>query len=128
MADENPISGQELALRGVVALEGVKSRLENVEKEIDRSKSTLGDTADVLKEVRTILARIANAEEERTLTIKDAERERREEKKRDEAERAAWAVKIWSNQAVQLLLMGLVMAILQLLGLSWMADRIGVAP
>lgn len=128
MADENPMSGQELALRGVVAIEGVKSRLENVEKGLDKSQQQLTDHAELMKEVRGILMRIASAEEERTLTIKDAERERREENKRMIEQRSAWMSKLWANQAVQLLLMGLVMFILQLLGLSWMANKIGVVP
>lgn len=128
MADENPMSGQELALRGVVAIEGVKSRLENVEKGLDKSQQQLTDHAELMKEVRGILMRIASAEEERTLTIKDAERERREENKRVIEQRSAWMSKLWANQAVQLLLMGLVMFILQLLGLSWMANKIGVVP
>lgn len=128
MADENPMSGQELALRGVVAIEGVKSRLENVEKGLDKSQQQLIDHAELMKEVRGILVRIASAEEERTLTIKDAERERREENKRMIEQRSAWMSKLWANQAVQLLLMGLVMFILQLLGLSWMANKIGVVP
>lgn len=128
MADENPMSGQELALRGVVAIEGVKSRLENVEKGLDKSQQQLTDHAELMKEVRGILVRIASAEEERTLTIKDAERERREENKRMIEQRSAWMSKLWANQAVQLLLMGLVMFILQLLGLSWMANKIGVVP
>lgn len=128
MADESPMSGQELALRGVVAIEGVKSRLENVEKEVGKNQQQLLDHIELMKDVRLMLGRIAAAEEERTQTAKDAEKERRAENLRLIEQRSAWLGKLWTNQAVQLLLMGLVMFILQLLGLNWMVERIGAQP
>lgn len=128
MADENSISGQELAFKGVIAIEGVKSRLENVEKVGEKTLEQLNAHAELMKDVRNILGRIATAEEERTAAVKEAERDRRSENLRLSEQRSMWFNRLWENKAVQLLLMGVVMFLLQLLGFGWMAERIGVQP
>lgn len=71
---------------------------------------------ELSRKSETALVRIATAEERRTALAEQAE-QRRE----------AWLAKVWNSPAGQLLLMGVVMGILQIIGMSWLAQRYGAS-
>lgn len=101
-----------LVVRGIEAVESSRAQLSAVEKSVDGLRIDVAESHRRAVVVETILARIAAAEEERT-------RIQREEVVR----REAWATRLWSTPAIQLLITALVFGVLNLVGLRWAVER-----
>lgn len=105
-------SAQALVVRGIEAIEGHRAQLQAVEKSLDGLRSDSASIRQHIAEVEGVLKRIAAAEEERTKLLRDGD-----------ARREAWAARLWSTPAVQLLVMALVLGLLNLAGLRWAVDQ-----
>jgi len=108
---QDPIN--EWMLEVTTLLERVNARLQAVEKSTDQNTGAVTAAAAAAAAAASALTRIAKTEEDR-LTF-----ERDQRKDRD-----AWATRVWSSNAFQLLLIGIVVAVLNVLGVSYIADRL----
>jgi len=124
----------EWMIETTTALERLAARLQAVEKTVDQLHPRVDNATAAAAASAAALTRIAKAEEDRlafekqvSLETKErANRERTErlQKEREEQERKdAWLTRVWSSQPLQLLLLGLVLVILNLLGLSYITER-----
>lgn len=100
-----------------LGLERVSGRQAAVEKSLDQLTTEVRDAAGASGAAAEALARIAKAEEDRLVLMREQAREGRQ-----------WKERIWSSQPFQLLMTGVVMAVLQLLGVAYLATKFGAAP
>jgi len=117
----DPVS--EWMLEVTTLLERVNARLLAVEKSMDQNTAAVATAASASAAAATALTRIAKTDEDRLTFDKLAEERRVQERTEDRNHRDAWFSRVWSSNAVQLLLLGLVIAVLNLLGISYIADR-----
>jgi len=112
---EQPLQGGDLSSRAVQAAERLYARMDALDRtmreDVRRDVEVLLDLA---RKSDSALSRIATAEERRTALAEQAE-QRRE----------AWLARLWASPAGQLLTIAFVVAIMQFLGLSWLAERVG---
>lgn len=105
-------------------VEQLAGRVGAVEKSVDGMRLEVRMATDTSKIAALALQRIAKAEEDRAET----ERERLEQEKKERLEnkrsRERWASRFWESPALQMLLTGLVLGVLQLLGLGWFARTV----
>ena len=94
-------------------LERVNARLQAVEKSTDQNTVAVTTAAAAASAAAAALTRIAKTEEDRLTFEKDQRKDR-----------DAWATRVWSSNAFQLLLIGIVVAVLNVLGVSYIADRL----
>lgn len=115
----------------VQTLEAVNGRTEAVEKAVDELRRTVSECNAISREAKQALVDIATTNAARLAFEKDQavaklafeteEKQRRRDEEKAEREKRgafwekAWGA-IWNNQAVQLLLLGTVVAVLNLLG------------
>lgn len=104
-------SPHDLIVRGIEAVESNKGALGAVEKSLDGLKAEVQAANRSATATEGYLKRIAEAEEARLAQTRE------QEQRRD-----AWMARLWSSGPVQMFLMLLVAGLLNLLGLSWMAD------
>lgn len=124
-------SGDGWMLEVTVNLEQLNSRMGAVEKSLDGVAAEVRkSTGDLAAEVRTAaeiskvaveaLTRIAKAEEERA----GAESDRNKILLKDNEVRERWAERIWSSPAFQVLLSGVVLGVLQFLGVTYVVSQL----
>ena len=119
---------QEWMIESTRAIERLAGRLEAVEKSVDQNTgATLNSTA-VAGAAATALTRIAKVEEDRLAFDKQNAQNKLNSEKEERGVREAWMNKLWTSQPLQLLLLGIVMVILNLLGVSYLADRFIPSP
>ena len=102
----------EWMLEVTVQLERLIARVAALEKSTDHNSTAVIGATAAATAAADAMARIAKAEEERLANDNDERRNR-----------DAWMTRIWSSNAFQLLLVGLVIAVLNLFGISYLADR-----
>ena len=88
-------------------------RIGAMEKSVDGLKGEVRASTEAAKAAVAALERIAKAEEERNRNEKDAAKARER-----------WAERIWSSQPFQLLLLGIASAVVQLMGVAYIAHSI----
>jgi hypothetical protein len=118
----DPLS--EWMLEMTAALERLSARVQATEKTVDQQGITLAVNTSTAAAAASALLRIAKAEEDRLVF------DRQQTVSRKEAEAAAklrsdqWFQRFWESQAVQLLFLGIVLALLQYLGVSQMMNEL----
>ena len=89
------------------------ARLQAVEKSLDQNTTTVAAAAAAATSAAAALGRIAKTEEDRLAFDRE-----------DRNHRNAWLARVWSSNAIQLLIVGLVVAVLNVLGVSYLVDRV----
>lgn len=111
-----PVEPADLSSRAVQAAERLYARMDALDRTL---REDMRRDVEVLLELArrsdSALSRIATAEERRTAIAEKAE-ERRE----------AWLTRLWSSPAGQLLVVAVVVGLMQVFGLSWLAEQIGI--
>jgi len=97
-------------------------RLQAVEKTVDEMK--MGP----MKDAREALQRIAKVEEERLKHDTKIEEERARREKEDGDRRDKWLERVFSSSWFQLLMVGLVVAALNILGVAWVSHLMLPSP
>lgn len=106
-------------------VEQLTGRLKAVEKSVDGVVSEVRTATDTAKMAAAALTRIAKAEESQAQTARDRLEGDRLQDKNDRKNRDKWATRLWESPAVQMLLTGVVLAILQFLGVAYLATHLG---
>jgi hypothetical protein len=94
-------------------LERQTARLQAVEKSLDQNTAAVASAAAAATAAAMALGRIAKTEEDRLAFDRE-----------DRNHRNAWLARVWSSNAIQLLIVGLVVAVLNVLGVSYLVDRV----
>jgi hypothetical protein len=100
-------------------MEQLSGRIVIVEKSVDNLISEVRRSGDVTNLAAQALDRIAKAEEDRATGEKERNKILRDAGRRSER----WFDRVWETPATQLLLTGVVMAVLQFLGVAYMATK-----
>jgi len=114
---------QEWMIESTRALERLGGRLEAVEKSVDQNTQATTAAAAAAGAAANALTRIAKVEEDRLAFDVANAKAKKESDKEERGMREAWMNRLWTSQPLQLLLLGVVMVILNLLGVSYLADK-----
>lgn len=101
------MNAKTLVLRGIESIESTRGRLEAVEKSVDAMQLEVRAIAMQHNLIASYIERIAKAEEARA-----------QQAKKEHEEKSAWLQKLWASPGIQLLFMGLILALLQTLGMQ----------
>ena len=110
------------------AMERLSARMAAVEKSLDQNTSVVSSAAATSVAAVAALTRIAKVEEDRLQWEKETTMERASRERDDRKSRDVWMTRLWSSQPIQLLAVGIVMALLNFLGLQYFTARVMVVP
>ena len=114
----------EWMLEMTAALERLSARVGATEKSVDQQGIALAVNTSTAAAAANALLRIAKAEEERLVFDRQQTITKKEEDAAAKLRSDQWFQRFWESQAVQLLFLGVVLAILQYLGVSQMMNEL----
>jgi hypothetical protein len=119
----------EWMLEMTASLERLSARVQAAEKSVDQHGIALTANNATAAAAASALTRIAKTEEDRLVFERQLEAAKKEDAAAEKLRSDQWMQRFWGSQAVQLLFLGIVLALLQYLGVSHMLSQIkGVAP
>jgi hypothetical protein len=95
-----------------------------VEKSTDNLATEIREEMGNSRRSADALERMAKAEEERFKFEKEERAERVKVEKEERKIREDWKKRLWESQAVQILMLGVVLGFFQLIGFGYLVDRI----
>lgn len=119
------IPATDLGSRAIQAAERLYARMDSLDRTVQADvRRDIETLLDLARRADSALVRIAQSEEQRALMMREEAQERREAAHAATARRDAWATRLWSHPAVQLLITALMLGIMQMIGMSWFATSI----